>query len=183
MKRSARETTLSARGVLYEADLCFGKCIAGLAAGVLFAQSDSDYQTWMKAVAASNGTLQKGIAAKDGGAVVADAQKLQDTFKQAGDFWQKRGAADAVTFAKQAETAAAAVSKSAANGNMDQASTDAKTLAATCGGLSYGSPREIRCRIQDKAGALQRTGYFIQDWQELCDQVRSMIMIPATKPS
>ncbi len=38
--------------------------IAGLAAGALFAQSDSDYQTWMKAVAASNGSLQKGIAAK-----------------------------------------------------------------------------------------------------------------------
>ena len=108
--------------------------IAGLAAGALLGQSDSDYQTWMKAVAASNGSLQKGIAAKDGGAVVADAQRLQDTFKQVGDFWQKRGAADAVTFSKQAETAAAAVAKSAANGDMDQASVDAKTLGATCGG-------------------------------------------------
>jgi cytochrome c556 len=107
---------------------------AGLGAGLLFAQSDSDYQTWMKTVAASNGSLQKGIAAKDSGAVVAEAQKLQDAFKQVGDFWQKRGAADAVTFAKQAETAAAAVSKSAANNNMDQASADAKTLGATCGG-------------------------------------------------
>ena len=99
--------------------------IAGLTAGISFAQSDSDYQTWMKAVAASNGGLQKGVAAKDKGAVVADAQKLQDTFKQVGDFWQKRGAADAVGFAKQAETAAGAVAKSAANGDMDQASADA----------------------------------------------------------
>jgi cytochrome c556 len=108
--------------------------ISGLAGGALFAQGDNDYQIWMKAVAASNGTLQKGIAAKDKGAVVADAQKLQDTFKQVGDFWQKRGAADAVNFAKQAETAAGAVAKSAANGDMDQASADAKTLGATCGG-------------------------------------------------
>ena len=56
---------------------------------VVRAQSDSDYQTWMKAVAASNGSLQKGIAAKDKGAIVAGAEKLQDTFKQVGDFWQQ----------------------------------------------------------------------------------------------
>jgi cytochrome c556 len=112
----------------------FASVMAGLGAGALFAQGDSDYQTWMKAVAASNGTLQKGIAAKDKGAIVAEAQRLQDTFKQVGDFWQKRGAADAVGFAKQAETAAGAVARDAANGDMDQASADAKSLGASCGG-------------------------------------------------
>jgi len=105
-----------------------------LAAAVLFAQSDSDYQSWMKTVAATNQSLQKNIAAKDGAAVGADAQKLQDTFKQVEAFWQKRNAADAVGFAKQAQTVAADVSKSAAAGNLDQASADAKNLGAACAG-------------------------------------------------
>jgi hypothetical protein len=103
-------------------------------AGFLLAQSDSDYQGWMKTVAAANQGVQKGIAAKDGSAVAADAKKLEDTFKQVGDFWQKRNAPDAVNFARQAQTSAAAVSKSAAAGNMDQAAADAKSMAANCGG-------------------------------------------------
>ena len=40
----------------------------GLSAGLLLAQSDSDYQGWMKTVGATNGSLQKNIAAKDGAA-------------------------------------------------------------------------------------------------------------------
>jgi hypothetical protein len=101
--------------------------------GVLLAQSDADYQGWMKTVAATNGSLQKNLAAKDAAAVSADATKLQDTFKQVGAFWQQRGASDAVNLAKQAQDAAAAVSKDAAAGNLDQAAADAKNIAATCG--------------------------------------------------
>jgi hypothetical protein len=104
-----------------------------LLVGVLLAQSDADYQGWMKTVAATNGSLQKNLAAKDAAAVSADATKLQDTFKQVGAFWQQRGAADAVNLAKQAQDAAASVSKAAASGNLDQAAADAKNIAATCG--------------------------------------------------
>jgi cytochrome c556 len=101
--------------------------------GVLLAQSDADYQGWMKTVAATNGSMQKNLAAKDAAAVSADAKKLEDTFKQVHGFWEKRGASDAVNLAKQAEDAAAAVSRAASSGNMEQAAADAKTLGATCG--------------------------------------------------
>jgi hypothetical protein len=105
-----------------------------LISAVVSAQSDSDYQTWMKTIATSNGSVQKNIAAKNSAGIVTDAQKLQDTFKDVEAFWEKRKAADAVTFAKQAQSAAAAISKSAASGNMEQATADAKELAATCAG-------------------------------------------------
>jgi hypothetical protein len=107
---------------------------AAFAGSFLFAQSDADYQGWMKNIAATNQSLQKNITAKDGSAVSADAKKLEDAFKQVEGFWEKRSAPDAVNFAKQAQTAAAAVSKSAAGGNMDQAMADAKSMAANCGG-------------------------------------------------
>jgi len=105
-----------------------------LAAAVLSAQSDSDYQGYMKIIGPTNASLQKNIAAKDASATGADAKKLQDTFKQVEAFWQARGAADAVNFAKSAGNVAGMVAKSAAAGNMDQAATDAKGMGANCGG-------------------------------------------------
>ena len=104
-----------------------------LAMGAL-AQSDSDYQAWMKTNGATMQALQKDIAAKDGKAVSADGQKLDGIFKQVGDFWQKRGAADAVNFAKQAQTAAQAISKAGDAGNLDQAAAEVKNLQTNCGG-------------------------------------------------
>jgi len=106
----------------------------------VFAQSEADYQGWMKMVAPTNQSLQRNVQSglygdtNSANLIPADAQKLQDIFKQVEDFWQKRSAADAVNFAKQAQTAAAAVLKSTQAGNMDQASVDAKSLSATCGG-------------------------------------------------
>jgi len=61
--------------------------VAVLAASVL-AQSDSDYQSWMKSTPATMGSLNKNIAAKDGAATAADAQKLEATFKQVEAFWK-----------------------------------------------------------------------------------------------
>jgi hypothetical protein len=114
------------------------RILAGAAAvlvGVLLAQSDSDYQGWMKdVVAPGNSSLLKNIATKNAAGVAADAKKLQDAFKQVGDFWQKRNSTDAVNFAKQAQTAAAAIAQDAAANNMAQAGNDQKDLAATCGG-------------------------------------------------
>ena len=107
--------------------------IAATIIGVLLAQSDADYQSWMKTVAATNQSLQKNLAAKDAKGVSADAAKLQDTFKQVEGFWQTRNSADAMNFAKQAQTAAASISKDVEAGNMDQAAADAKSLAAVCG--------------------------------------------------
>ena len=109
--------------------------IALLVAGIGLAQSESDYQNWMKSNPVNVGSLNKNIAAKDGAAAAADAQKVEATFKQVEEFWKKRGGADdAVNFAMKAQTAAAAIAKDAAAGNFDQASADVKSLQANCGG-------------------------------------------------
>jgi len=106
-----------------------------LVAGIVLAQSESDYQNWMKSNPVNVGSLNKNIAAKDGAAAAADAQKVEATFKQVEEFWKKRGGADdAVNFAMKAQTAAAAIAKDAAAGNFDQASADVKSLQANCGG-------------------------------------------------
>jgi hypothetical protein len=105
-----------------------------LVAGAL-AQSESDYQAWMKSNPVNMGSLNKNIMAKDGAAAAADAQKLEATFKQVEDFWKKRGGADdAVNFAMKAQMAAATIAKDAAAGNFDQATADVKSLQANCGG-------------------------------------------------
>jgi cytochrome c556 len=99
------------------------------------AQSDIVYQGWMKSNAANMGSLNKNLAAKDAAGVASDAQKLEATFKQVGDFWKKRGGSeDAVNFSMRGETAAAAIAKAATGGNLDEASAQLKNLQATCGG-------------------------------------------------
>jgi len=105
-----------------------------LAIGLL-AQSESDYQAWMKSNPMNVGSLNKNIAAKNGAAAAADAEKLEATFKQVEEFWKKRGGAeDAVNFAMKAQMAAAEIAKNASAGNFDQAAADVKSLQATCGG-------------------------------------------------
>jgi hypothetical protein len=111
--------------------------LAGLSALMIagaLAQSDSDYQGWMKTNGATVASLNKDIAAKDGTAAAADAQKLQGVFKQVEAFWQARNAPDAVSFAQKAGTAAGAISAAATAGNMDQAAAEVKNLQANCGG-------------------------------------------------
>jgi cytochrome c556 len=99
------------------------------------AQSDIVYQGWMKSNAANMGSLNKNLAAKDAAGVASDAQKLEATLKQVGDFWKKRGGSeDAVNFSMRGETAAAAIAKAATGGNLDEAGAQVKNLQATCGG-------------------------------------------------
>jgi hypothetical protein len=115
-----------------------------VAAVVALAQVDPEYQGWMKSNAANMGSLNKNIMAKDGAAAAADAMKLQATMKQVEGYWTKKGGADdAVMFAKNAQTAAAAVAKAAQGGNMDDAQAQAKSLQGNCGG----------CHMAHRAGA------------------------------
>jgi len=86
---------------------------AGLASIALLAQSDADFQGYMKTVAGSNGKFQKGIAAKDKAVVDAEGAVLETTFKQVEAFWQKRNVTDAANLSKQAHMAAAAATKAA----------------------------------------------------------------------
>src|SRR6185436_6104194 len=101
---------------------------------VLLAQSDADYQGWMKAAVASKGKVAKGIAAKDGPGTAADAKAMEASFKQIEDYWSKKGAADAVGFAKQARTGSADIAKAAAAGDFDGANTAMASVGGTCGG-------------------------------------------------
>ena len=101
---------------------------------VLLAQSDADYMGWMKGVAASKGKVAKGIAAKDGPGVAADAKVLENSFKSVEDYWTKKGATDAVGFAKTARTASADIGKAASAGDFDAAGAALTTLGGACGG-------------------------------------------------
>ena len=78
----------------------------GLAMLVL-AQADPQYQTWMKTAGASTGALKKSIDAKSHAEAAATAKKLEGVFGEVAQYWEKRGgAADAVGFAKEAQSAA-----------------------------------------------------------------------------
>ena len=99
---------------------------------VLLAQSDADYQGWMKAAVASKGKVAKGIAAKDGPGVAADAKVMESSFKSIEDYWTKKGAADAVGFAKTARTGSADIAKAAGAGDFDAAGAALTVVAGTC---------------------------------------------------
>jgi cytochrome c556 len=89
---------------------------------------------WMKSAVASKGKVAKGIAAKDGPGVATDAKVMEDSFKGMEDYWTKKGAADAVGFAKTARTASADIAKAAKAGDFDAASMALATVGTTCGG-------------------------------------------------
>ena len=120
-----------------------------LAVGAL-AQSDSDYQALMKKNGATMQAVNKAIAAKDGSAVAASGKTFQETFKQVGDFWQKRNADDAVGFAKKAQAAAEGISKAGEAGDMDKAAAEVKNLQATCGGCHMAHREKVGDNFQIK---------------------------------
>ncbi len=107
--------------------------LAAMMAATALAQSDSDYQGYMKAVFAANGSMQKNVGAKSPDAA-ADAKKLQDTFKMVEAFWKGRGANDAVGFAQKAGMIAGMVAADVAAGDFDKAQGDAKSIGMACGG-------------------------------------------------
>ena len=105
-----------------------------LLAGFVLAQSDSDYQGWMKMNGANMGSLGKNMQAKNGAGAAADAEKLQATLKQVEAYWRQKNVPDAVAFAQKGQTAAAAVAKAASAGDMDTAAAELKMLQGNCGG-------------------------------------------------
>jgi len=107
--------------------------LAAMMAASAWAQSDSDYQGYMKAVFAANGSMQKNVAAKSADAA-ADAKKLHDTFVAVEAFWKGRSADDAVGFAQRAQAISDTVGKDVAAGDFDKAQADAKSIGMVCGG-------------------------------------------------
>ena len=107
----------------------------GLVAGLVLAQSESDFSGWMKQIAATRGQLKGNLKSMDTNAAKANAKILEDDFKQVEMFWSKRGnAADAVNFAKTANMAAANVMAAAAAGDWAKANSELNTIGTTCGG-------------------------------------------------
>jgi cytochrome c556 len=109
----------------------FAIALALCAAG-LFAQDDlAQYQEHMKAAAAANMALRKGVTEKDSAAVTANSATLVTNFDWMADFFQKKGKDDGVKFAKAASAAAKAVG--AATSMEDQTAALGK-LGPNCSG-------------------------------------------------
>lgn len=104
----------------------------GALGGMLLAQSESDFSGWMKQVAATNGKLKAGVAAKDATAVAAEAKTLEGLFDNVEKFFTGKNMKDAADMAKAAHTAAGATAKAAATGTIDEA--NAGLVSGSCQG-------------------------------------------------
>jgi cytochrome c556 len=114
--------------------ICLVAVAAVLIVTAAFAQSEADYQGYMKMIAGANGSLGKNIEAKNAEGAAADAAKLAATFKMVEAFWQGRNMTDAVNFAQKAGAAAMATEAAAKSGNIEETAAAAKTILPNCGG-------------------------------------------------
>jgi hypothetical protein len=113
--------------------LLFTACFTALVVTAL-AQDEADYRKWMKTIAATSGSLRKNLDAKNGEAAAADAKKLQETFEQVHDFWQKKNVDDAMKFAMGARDGFREVAEQASARKFDDASATLKKATANCAG-------------------------------------------------
>jgi hypothetical protein len=96
-------------------------------------QSADEFDAWMRTIDEKNQSVQNSVAAKDAGAVAADAKVLQDTFKLIEQFFTQRGNAfNAVELAQKAQERAGDVAKSAGAKDFDTAATQSIRIAETC---------------------------------------------------
>jgi cytochrome c556 len=94
----------------------------------------ADYQTWMKSVGATVGSLRKNLEAKNSDASADDAKKLQEIFRHVHDYWSAKSVDDATKFAEAAGSGFGQVAEQAGAGKFDEASATLKTTSASCGG-------------------------------------------------
>ena len=99
----------------------------------IVAQTEADYSGWMKDVAATKGKVTKEIAAKQNADVATDALHLAGLFKQVGAFWAGRNVSDAVTIAKNAETASNDLAAAAKGGDDAKMQSSLQTVNGACG--------------------------------------------------
>ena len=108
--------------------------ICMLVAGAAWSQSDANFQTWMKSIGATCGSLKKNLDAKNGEAAAADARKLHSTFEDVHAFFQKKNSEDAMKFAMGAGDGFDKIAAQASAGKFDEASATFKATTANCGG-------------------------------------------------
>ncbi|HUI78209.1 MAG TPA: cytochrome c [Bryobacteraceae bacterium] len=104
----------------------------GLAVCVV-AQTDADYSGWMKDIAKSKGGVKKAIESKSNSDVADGATHMAGLFKQVGGFWAKRNASDAVTIAKNAESASNDLAAAAKAGDDAKIASSFQAVGAACG--------------------------------------------------
>ncbi len=97
-------------------------------------QSEDEFVAAMKKVLPTQGSLRKGVEAKDAAAVKKDAEALAAIFKTSEAFWKARKAQDAVDFSAQAVAGANEIAKLAAAGEWDKVPDAQKKVGATCMG-------------------------------------------------
>jgi cytochrome c556 len=103
-----------------------------VAAGTLVAQSDKDYETWMKTVGGNMGPMRKAIDAKAGSEAAEAAKKIETQFGHIEKFWAQRSASDAVKWSQDAQAAARDIASAATSGS--DANAAFGRLGATCKG-------------------------------------------------
>jgi cytochrome c556 len=96
------------------------------------AVTEEQYMAAMKKVLPTQGSLKKGIEAKDAESVKKDAAVLEAVFKLSEDFWKERKAQDGVDLSIQAKQGAAEIGKLAGAGEWDKIPDAQKKVGATC---------------------------------------------------
>jgi len=107
---------------------------AVIAAASAFAQQQRrPYNTVMKDIQSSFGTLRKNIEANNGAAVAEDAGKLEGYFAEIEAFWVPFNTKDAIGFAKQGRDAATAIATAVkANNDIKTTQKSVEAIQATC---------------------------------------------------
>lgn len=100
----------------------------------VFAQSDAEYQGWMKDLQKTAGAGRKAVTDKSGADAATAGQHLEGIYKQVGAFFAKRGGADdAVAIAKKGETAAHDLAAAGAANDADKMAASMMAINGTCG--------------------------------------------------
>lgn len=100
--------------------------------GVAFAHGDEEFEKWMKETNADFASLRKTVAAKDGPATAATAEKLSALFDHVGEHFEHHKWQDAIDLAKTAHGASTNLAAAAKAGDWDKAGAEMKTLGGTC---------------------------------------------------
>jgi cytochrome c556 len=100
----------------------------------VFAQSEADYQGWMKDLAKTAGAGRTAVTAKSGADAATAGQHLEGIYKQVGEFFAKRGGADdAVAIAKKGEAAAHDLAAAGPPNDADKMAASMMAINGTCG--------------------------------------------------
>jgi cytochrome c556 len=117
-----------------KSSVLIGVCMLAALAITIRAQQapPTDLSPVMKDVGATTNKLRMDIMAGNAADVSADAEKLQNDFRQAGGFFKAQKAQDAADWAKANVQSAGAIMKAAKDNNLDAAKAPAGEIQKSC---------------------------------------------------